>query len=71
MPEEYRNIYKNARRAAGYTQETAAEQLGLSVESVRAYETGQRIPPNDGGADGDLLQRPAGWPISICMRPML
>ena len=47
MPEEYRNIYKNARRAAGYTQETAAEQLGLSVESVRAYETGQRIPPND------------------------
>ena len=47
MPEEYRNSYKSARRAAGYTQETAAEQLGLSVESVRAYETGQRIPPND------------------------
>lgn len=47
MPEEYRNIYKNARRAAGFTQESAAEQLGISVESVRAYETGQRIPPND------------------------
>lgn len=41
------NIYKTARRAAGITQEAAAEQLGISVESVRAYETGQRIPPND------------------------
>ena len=39
--------YKNARRAAGFTQEAAAEQLGLSVESIRAYETGQRVPPND------------------------
>lgn len=47
MPEEYRNIYKTARKAAGLTQEAAAEQLGISVESVRAYETGQRIPPND------------------------
>ena len=46
MPEEYRNIYKIARRNAGITQEAAAEQLGISVESVRAYETGQRIPPN-------------------------
>lgn len=47
MSEECRNIYKIARRAAGFTQEAAAEQLGLSVESVRAYETNQRIPPND------------------------
>lgn len=47
MPDEYRNIYKNARRAAGFTQEAAAEQLGISVESIRAYETGQRVPPND------------------------
>lgn len=47
MRSEDRNIYKNARRAAGFTQESAAEQLGISVESVRAYETGQRIPPND------------------------
>lgn len=45
MPAEYRNIYKTARRAAGMTQEAAAERLGISVESVRAYETGQRIPP--------------------------
>ena len=47
MPANDLNIYKNARRAAGFTQESAAEQLGISVESVRAYETGQRVPPND------------------------
>lgn len=47
MPEETRNIYKSARRSAGLTQEAAAERLGISVESVRAYETNQRIPPNE------------------------
>ena len=47
MPEDTRNIYKSARRSAGLTQEAAAERLGISVESVRAYETAQRIPPND------------------------
>ena len=47
MPEEYRNIYKTCRKAAGLTQEAAAERLGISVESVRAYETGQRVPPNE------------------------
>ena len=38
------NIYQTARKAAGLTQEAAAERLALSVESLRAYETGQRIP---------------------------
>lgn len=47
MPEEYRNIYKTSRKAAGFTQEAAAERLGISVESLRAYEGGQRIPPNE------------------------
>lgn len=47
MPEEYRNIYKTARRCADLTQEAAAERLGISVESIRAYETGLRIPPNE------------------------
>ena len=47
MPGEYRNIYKTARAAAGFTQESAAERLDISVESIRAYETGQRIPPNE------------------------
>ena len=47
MPEECRNIYKTCRKAAGFTQEAAAELLGISVESLRAYESGQRIPPNE------------------------
>ena len=47
MPEEYRNIYQNARKSAGITQEAAAERLAISVESIRAYENGLRIPPND------------------------
>lgn len=47
MPLECKNIYKNARRGAGLTQESAAERLGISVESLRAYESGQRTPPND------------------------
>lgn len=47
MQGESRNIYKTSRRAAGLTQEAAAERLGICVESLRAYETGQRIPPND------------------------
>lgn len=46
MSPECRNIYKTARRAAGLTQEAAAEMLGISVESVRAYETSGRFPPN-------------------------
>lgn len=44
MQEEYQNIYKTARRAAGLTQEAAAERLGISPESIRAYETGRTIP---------------------------
>lgn len=47
MPGENRNIYQTARKAAGLTQEAAAEQLAVSVESLRAYENGYRIPPND------------------------
>ena len=47
MPEDYRNIYKIYRKSAGFTQEAAAERLGISVESLRAYESGQRIPPNE------------------------
>lgn len=39
------NIYKTAREAKGLTQEAAAEKMGISVTSIRAYETGQRIPP--------------------------
>ena len=47
MQREQQNIYKTARLGSGLTQEAAAEVLDLSVESVRAYETGQTVPPND------------------------
>ena len=40
MPEEYRNIYKICRKSAGFTQEAAAERLGISVESLR-------VPPDE------------------------
>ena len=47
MSNHERNIYQTARRAAGLTQEAAAEHLAVSVESLRAYENGYRVPPND------------------------
>lgn len=47
MPEENRNIYQTARQSAGLTQEAAAERLAVSVESLRAYENGYRVPAND------------------------
>lgn len=47
MPRDKRNIYKVAREARGLTQEAAAEKLGISDSSIRAYESGQRIPPPD------------------------
>lgn len=46
MPGKDPNSYKKARLEAGYTQEQAAEVLDTSVESLKAYETGQRFPPN-------------------------
>ena len=47
MPQDRRNIYKIAREAKGLTQEAAAEKLGISDSSIRAYETGQRVPPDE------------------------
>ena len=46
MSEAYTNIYQRARKTALLTQEQAAEQLDISVESVKAYELGGRLPPN-------------------------
>lgn len=56
MPEVYRNIYKVAREARGLTQEAAAEKLGISDSSIRAYETGQRVPPNEASHGGGYPQ---------------
>lgn len=41
------NIYKTARIKAGKTQEGAAEAIGISVESIKAYESYSRLPPAD------------------------
>lgn len=45
MSSEYGNKYKTVRLCTRLTQESAAERIGVSVESIRAYETGRRIPP--------------------------
>lgn len=47
MDTEYRNDYKTARKFAGMTQERWAEAIGCSVESVRGYETGTRVPSDE------------------------
>ena len=47
MQEECRNLYYNARRTAGLTQERWAEVLGISVESVRLYEGGVNMPSDE------------------------
>lgn len=42
------NLYKKARKEAYLTQEQAAERLSVSVETVKAWEQGQRVPrPED------------------------
>lgn len=47
MQDNCANIYQNARKIAGLTQERAAELLGLSARSLADYEAGLRMPPND------------------------
>ena len=42
------SIYQRARKETCLTQEQAAEQLSVSVETVKAWEQGQRVPrPED------------------------
>ena len=45
MSEMSQNIYKTGRICTSLTQEAAAERIGVSVETIRAYEAGRRIPP--------------------------
>lgn len=47
MQEDCRNIYHNARKAAGLTQERWAEVLGVSLSAVRQYEAGEITPADD------------------------
>ncbi|MDF2548787.1 MAG: helix-turn-helix domain protein [Anaerosolibacter sp.] len=41
------NIYRVARKAAGFTRESAAEHICTSVRSLADYETGKTIPGDD------------------------
>lgn len=47
MKENLRNVYQNARRTAGLTQERWAEVLGITPEAVRQYERGVITPQDD------------------------
>lgn len=60
MTGKIRNIYYNARHAAGLTQERWAEMLGVSPEAVRQYETGAYIPADDIAA---CMAELAGLPV--------
>ena len=47
MPKDGGNIYQTARKAAGLTQEAAEERMAVSDTSIRAYESGERLPGDD------------------------
>ena len=47
MYPEYPNLYQRARKATYFSQEEAAELLGLSAESMKHYENGRRTPSDD------------------------
>lgn len=47
MEPKPRNIYKTARTVAGLTQERWAEAVGVSVDSIRGYESGNVIPADE------------------------
>ena len=46
MKDSFTTIYARYRKAAGFTQEYAAEALGVSVRTVAAWESGESIPPD-------------------------
>lgn len=59
MAIDCQNIYKNARKSAGFTQEKAAQLLSVSVDSLRDYEQSQRPVPSDvASAMCDVYQAP-------------
>ena len=44
--ETYESLYARYRKAAGMTQEYAAELLGVAVRTLQAWERGESTPPN-------------------------
>lgn len=68
MEENSRNIYHNARKAAGLTQERWAEVLGVSTSAVRQYEAGEIMPADDvvlSMADYSGLQILGTWHLRL------
>lgn len=47
MSKGNQNLYQISRKRANFTQEQAAEALDVSIESIRAWEGGQRVPAAD------------------------
>lgn len=60
MEQRTTNIYKNARQTAGLTQERWAEQLGVTADTVRLYESGRNYPSDDVAA---RMAEVAGMPV--------
>ena len=46
MNDNYESLYARYRKAAGLTQERAAELLGVAVRTLAAWERGESTPPN-------------------------
>ena len=46
MSREWESMYARYRKAAGRTQENAAELLGVAVRTLAAWERGESIPPD-------------------------
>lgn len=44
--ENYESLYARYRKAAGMTQEYAAELLGIAPRTLQAWERGESTPPN-------------------------
>lgn len=60
MAQRTTNIYKNARQTAGLTQERWAEQLGVTADTVRLYESGRNYPSDEVAA---RMAEVAGMPV--------
>lgn len=60
MEQRTTNIYKNARQTAGLTQERWAEQLGVTADTVRLYESGRNYPSDEVAA---RMAEVSGMPV--------
>lgn len=54
------NIYRSARQTAGLTQERWAEQLGVTADTIRLYESGRNYPSDEVAA---RMAEVAGMPV--------